>query len=59
MPLTPGQAKYWGTRIEATASNRDRASALWDLARSLAGDDDAKWADLVRTLRGWAEHNGL
>ncbi|MEC3992053.1 hypothetical protein VSR01_00215 [Actinacidiphila sp. DG2A-62] len=59
MPLTSGQAKYWGSRIEATASNRERASAMWDLARKLAGDDDEKWADLVRTLRGWSERNGL
>lgn len=59
MPLTPGQARYYKPRIDATTSNRDRASALWDLARALAGDDDAKWADLVRTLGLWAEKNGL
>ncbi|MCL2732298.1 MAG: hypothetical protein FWE15_20025 [Actinomycetia bacterium] len=59
MPLTPGEARYWGPRIEATASNHERASALWDLARKLAGDDDAKWADLVRLLSGWSERNGL
>jgi hypothetical protein len=59
VPLTPGQAAHWKPRIASTTTNKDRASALWDLARKLAGDDDAKWADLVRLLSGWSERNGL
>jgi hypothetical protein len=59
MPLTPGQVAYWKSRVASTASNRERASALWDLARKLAGADDEKWADLVRLLGGWSERNGL
>ncbi|GAA2154336.1 hypothetical protein GCM10009760_53160 [Kitasatospora kazusensis] len=55
MPLTPGQVEYWNKRFEATGSNPDRAAALWDLARTLAGQDEAAWADLVRMLSIWTQ----
>ena len=53
--LSPGQRKYWQDRLQATATNPDRARALWDLARTMAGEDDALWADLVRLLQGWTQ----
>jgi hypothetical protein len=53
--LSPGQAKYWQSRLDATATNSDRAAALFDLARKQAGEDDALMADLVRLLRAWTE----
>ncbi|MFE7524683.1 hypothetical protein ACFU7Y_03065 [Kitasatospora sp. NPDC057542] len=55
MPLTPGQAAHWNRRIAATATNSDRAQALWDLARTMAGRDEAAWADLVRMLTAWTQ----
>jgi hypothetical protein len=55
MALTPGQVKYWDPRLKAAATNPDRARALWDLARAMAGDDDALWADLARLLEGWTQ----
>lgn len=57
MPLTPGQIVYWQKRLEATSTDADRARALWDLARLLAGQDDEKWADLVRLLSAWTQHH--
>ena len=56
--LSPGQRKYWQTRLQGTATNPDRARALWDLARTMAGEDDALWADLVRLLQGWTQELG-
>jgi hypothetical protein len=56
--LSEGQLKYWDARLEGTTTNPDRARALWDLARTLAGTDDAMWADLVRLLQKWAEEQG-
>lgn len=55
MPLSPKQVAYWQARLAATATNQDRARALWDLARTLAGTDEARWADLVRLLRAWTQ----
>ncbi|MFJ1796538.1 hypothetical protein [Kitasatospora griseola] len=55
MPLTPGQVQYWQKLLASTATNPDRARALWDLARALAGSDDAAWADLVRVLSSWTQ----
>ncbi|MFD3931724.1 hypothetical protein [Streptomyces sp. NPDC058614] len=54
-PLTKGQLARWTTRLAETTTNKSRATALWDLARLLAGTDDAKWADLVRLLQGWTQ----
>ncbi|WAU84898.1 hypothetical protein O1Q96_37540 [Streptomyces sp. Qhu-G9] len=53
--LSPKQVAYWEARLAATATNKDRARALWDLARTLAGDDEARWADLVRMLQAWTQ----
>jgi len=53
--LSEGQVKYWKARLEGATTNPDRARALWDLARTLAGTDDESWADLVRLLRGWTQ----
>jgi hypothetical protein len=55
MPLSRGQVAHWQGRLKATATNKDRADVLWDLARALAGTDDADWADLVRLLRAWTQ----
>ncbi|MCX4557471.1 hypothetical protein OHA02_14800 [Streptomyces phaeochromogenes] len=53
--LSPKQVAYWEARLAATATNKDRARALWDLTRTLAGNDDARWADLVRMLQAWTQ----
>lgn len=53
--LTKGQVARWDKRLAETATNKDRATALWDLARLLAGDDDTAWADLVLLLQGWTQ----
>jgi hypothetical protein len=53
--LTPGQAEYWNTRLRYVSGNPDLARALWDLARTQAGQDDALWADLARMLKAWTE----
>jgi hypothetical protein len=58
MPLSPGQLTYWEKRLAATSTNKDRARALWDLARTLADNGerpDALWADLVRLLQSWTQ----
>ena len=52
-PLTKGQVARWDKRLAETTTNKARATALWDLARLLAGDDDKAWADLVLLLQGW------
>ncbi|MEU6445034.1 hypothetical protein [Streptomyces sp. NPDC047046] len=51
--LTRGQVARWDKRLAETTTNKARATALWDLARLLAGDDDKAWADLVLLLQGW------
>ncbi|GAA1401510.1 hypothetical protein GCM10009639_43910 [Kitasatospora putterlickiae] len=56
-PLTPGQVAYWQRRLEATATNADRARALWDLARAQAGQSEEAWADLVRLLSAWTQQH--
>ncbi|MEV7683233.1 hypothetical protein AB0O64_32530 [Streptomyces sp. NPDC088341] len=53
--LSKGQLTYWNARLGGATTNPDRARGLWDLARTLAGADDALWADLVRLLQGWTE----
>ncbi|AXK34684.1 hypothetical protein DVA86_20545 [Streptomyces armeniacus] len=53
--LTEGQLARWNARLTATTTNKDRATALWDLARLLAGTDDEAWADLVRLLQRWTQ----
>ncbi|MER5866143.1 hypothetical protein [Kitasatospora sp. NPDC002040] len=55
MPMTRGQIEYWQRYLAATQTSPDRARALWDLARSLAGEDEAAWADLVRVLGAWTQ----
>ncbi len=55
MPMTRGRVEYWQRTLAATSTNADRARALWDLARSLAGADEAAWADLVRVLSAWTQ----
>ncbi|MFF3071033.1 hypothetical protein [Kitasatospora sp. NPDC057936] len=57
MPLSPGQVAYWQKRLAATGTNADRARALWDLARTLAGGDEEVWADLVRMLSAWTQQH--
>jgi hypothetical protein len=54
--MTNRRAAYWNSMLENAKTNRDRARVLWDFARSLAGRDDAAWADLVRVLHAWIEH---
>ncbi|MGG7568965.1 hypothetical protein [Streptomyces sirii] len=56
--LSEGQVKYWNARLEGATTNPDRARGLWDLARTLAGDDNVLWADLVRLLQGWTQEQG-
>ena len=56
--LSEGQLAYWNARLSGATTNPDRARALWDLARTLAGTDDALWADLVRLLQGWTQEQG-
>ncbi|MEU7031427.1 hypothetical protein AB0A60_32625 [Streptomyces sp. NPDC046275] len=51
--LSKGQMKRWNTRLAETTTNKARATALWDLARVLAGADDKAWADLVLLLQRW------
>ena len=51
--LTKGQVARWDKRLAETTTNKARATALWDLARLLAGDDDKAWADLVLLFQGW------
>ncbi|MEV8606010.1 hypothetical protein AB0465_39795 [Streptomyces griseoviridis] len=51
--LSEGQTARWNKRLAETTTNKARATALWDLARLLAGTDDAAWADLVVLLQGW------
>ncbi|MFF0337918.1 hypothetical protein ACFYUM_35675 [Streptomyces fimicarius] len=51
--LTKGQTARWNKRLAETATNKARATALWDLSRILAGSDDAAWADLVVLLQRW------
>jgi len=53
--LTEGQLARWNARLAETTTNKSRATALWDLARLLAGTDDEAWADLVRLLQGWTQ----
>lgn len=53
--LTKGQVARWDKRLAETTTNKARATALWDLARLLAGDDDKAWADLVLLLQGWTQ----
>ncbi len=55
MPLKPGQIAHWQKRLSATGTNTERAEALWDLARTMAGQDEAAWADLVRMLSAWTQ----
>lgn len=57
-PLTEGQLTYWNARLGRATTNPDRARDLWDLARTMAGTDDALWADLVRLLQGWTQEQG-
>ncbi|MFD8078194.1 hypothetical protein ACFV3E_36705 [Streptomyces sp. NPDC059718] len=49
------QVVYWQGRLAANTSNADRARTLGDLARKLATQDVALWADLVRLLRPWTQ----
>ncbi|MGW6876203.1 hypothetical protein [Streptomyces xanthophaeus] len=51
--LSKGQTARWNKRLAETATNKARATALWDLARLLAGTDDKAWADLVLLLQRW------
>ncbi|MGW6463683.1 hypothetical protein [Streptomyces rubiginosohelvolus] len=51
--LSEGQVARWDKRLAETTTNKARATAMWDLARLLAGTDDAAWADLVVLLQGW------
>ena len=51
--LSKGQVARWDKRLAETTTNKTRATALWDLARLLAGDDDRAWADLVLLLQRW------
>ncbi|MFF3488739.1 hypothetical protein ACFYXC_36530 [Streptomyces sp. NPDC002701] len=51
--LSKGQVARWDKRLAETTTNKARATALWDLARLLAGDDDRAWADLVLLLQRW------
>ncbi|MEU3774243.1 hypothetical protein AB0F11_13745 [Streptomyces sp. NPDC032472] len=51
--LSKGQTARWNKRLAETTTNKARATALWDLARLLAGTDDRAWADLVLLLQGW------
>ncbi|WP_328765403.1 MULTISPECIES: hypothetical protein [unclassified Streptomyces] len=55
MAFSQGQLAYWNQRLDAARTNPDRARTLWDLARTIAGTDDAVWADLVRLLGTWTE----
>ncbi|MFI9366002.1 hypothetical protein ACIG5E_33865 [Kitasatospora sp. NPDC053057] len=55
MPLTPGQAAHWNARVRSAGTNAERAPVLWDLARAMAGKDEAAWADLVRLLTAWTQ----
>ncbi|MFJ9777118.1 hypothetical protein ACIRVF_38785 [Kitasatospora sp. NPDC101157] len=55
MPLTPGQLAHWNARVLAAGTNAERAPVLWDLARVVAGRDEAAWADLVRLLTQWTQ----
>ncbi|WP_310727927.1 hypothetical protein [Streptomyces sp. N2A] len=52
-PLSKGQVARWDKRLAETTTNKARATALWDLARLLAGADDKAWADLVLLLQRW------
>ncbi|MFF3505391.1 hypothetical protein [Streptomyces sp. NPDC003247] len=54
-PLSKGQEARWNKRLAETTTNKARATALWDLARLLAGTDDKAWADLVLLLQGWTQ----
>ncbi|UDM05561.1 hypothetical protein [Streptomyces longhuiensis] len=57
--LSKGQLERWRSRLAGTGTNKERATALWDLARLLAGTDDRAWADLVLLLQRWtAEQQG-
>ncbi|GGP90083.1 hypothetical protein [Streptomyces melanogenes] len=51
--LSKGQTARWNKRLAQTTTNKARATALWDLARLLAGTDDRVWADLVLLLQRW------
>ncbi|MFJ4320616.1 hypothetical protein ACIP46_35840 [Streptomyces lavendulae] len=51
--LSKGQTRRWNNRLAETTTNKARATALWDLARLLAGTDDKAWADLVLLLQRW------
>ena len=51
--LTKGQTARWNARLAETTTNKSRATALWDLARLLAGTDETAWADLVLLLQRW------
>ncbi|MFJ3519816.1 hypothetical protein [Streptomyces sp. NPDC090131] len=51
--LSKGQTARWNRRLAETTTNKARATALWDLARLLAGTDDKAWADLVLLLQRW------
>jgi hypothetical protein len=59
MPLSPKQVAYWQARLAATSTNKDRARALWDLARTLAEAEagEERWADLVRLLQSWTQQH--
>ncbi|MGI5532506.1 hypothetical protein ACQEVX_35595 [Streptomyces syringium] len=52
-PFSKGQTARWNARLAETTTNKARATALWDLARLLAGTDDRAWADLVLLLQRW------
>ncbi|MFE9769512.1 hypothetical protein ACFYPC_34175 [Streptomyces sp. NPDC005808] len=53
--LSKGQVARWDKRLAETTTNKARATALWDLTRLLADDDDKAWADLVLLLQGWTQ----